>query len=804
MVATKQTLTYQEFRSYVQATVPNFKVQWLNQPQDTAVCAPPSPPVFIVAGPGTGKTTVLALRVLKHIFVDGFLPDSIMATTFTRKAAKELRSRVLSWGVLTHQEALKQAQKEGNQNREDWLSSLDINAVLTGTLDSLAEELIKDDRQPGEITPTVIEKFVSSGLLRRNVMFTNQRYKDRVLEQHLSIFNPGFPPPYPGANVFAKKLGIIHSFADRSLHDSIDLGSYAKEGQEYQALVDIVQDYHRYLQDSQLMDFALLEEAILLRLLSRRLVTITSKLNALLVDEFQDTNYLQEQIYYELCRRSDAAFTVVGDDDQSIYRFRGATVEIFSDFENRISSSIGPAWKPTRVDLTDNYRSTERIVKFCSHFISAEPDFQIARSSGKKPCIPASPWAMDPNLNFPIIGMFRHNLELLANDLSLFLGDIFRGSGGEIPVAEGKKLTIQSGFGGNFGDSVLLTGKVDEENYRGASRLPLLMRQKMKDMYGVEVYNPRGRTLAAIPEVAQCLGLMLQCIDPDKRIQESITSWRNKTKTPACLDGWRSAAERFAATNPNPGRLQDFLNDWAVRRPSLHMNKWPSEWPLLELMYTIIAWIPFFHNNPEGQVYLEAISRVIAEAGQISRYNSQVLYNSGNDDAPIREIIREVYEPIAEDDVEIDEEIMPYVPRSNFPIMTIHQAKGLEFPLVIVDVGSDYRGDYQAQRKFRYPEKGDDVHYTEDHIADFSPVGPARLRRGHRQRAFDDVRRLYYVAKSRPQYILMLVGMMKQLQPNTKVRSIATGDLLSGDRMYHFSPSTDWTSNSPADFIALI
>ena len=78
------TLTYQEFTVAIRAAVPRFAQQWLNMNQDCAVSASLFPPMFIVAGPGTGKTTVLALRVLKHIFVDGLLPESIMATTFTR------------------------------------------------------------------------------------------------------------------------------------------------------------------------------------------------------------------------------------------------------------------------------------------------------------------------------------------------------------------------------------------------------------------------------------------------------------------------------------------------------------------------------------------------------------------------------------------------------------------------------------------------------------------------------------------------------------------------------------------------
>src|SRR5436309_1195394 len=98
MIASNPLMTYQEFCSHAKASIGRFKSQWLNKDQDAAVLAPPSPPVFIVAGPGTGKTTVLSLRVLKHVLVDGFSPDTIMATTFTRKAADELRSRILSWG----------------------------------------------------------------------------------------------------------------------------------------------------------------------------------------------------------------------------------------------------------------------------------------------------------------------------------------------------------------------------------------------------------------------------------------------------------------------------------------------------------------------------------------------------------------------------------------------------------------------------------------------------------------------------------------------------------------------------------
>lgn len=305
-------LNFLEFRTFVRAGVREFSRYWLNSRQENSVSADIFPPVFIMAGPGTGKTTVLALRAIKLILVDGLPPESIIATTFTRKAATVLRSRILSWGTATILEAMAQAQETGNSQRLAWLSSLDINGVKIGTLDSLAEDILANYRQPGQITPTVIESFVAKGLLKRNVMFVGGRHQNASLQQHLGILNPEFP----GVGSFAGKLKACHSFSDRVIHDEIDIAAYAGAGQNHQELANIAQDYYSCLRGRHLIDFAMLEQELLIRLRNNTLTRFTSELRAVLVDEFQDTNYLQEQIYYELCRQSTASLTVVGDDEQ--------------------------------------------------------------------------------------------------------------------------------------------------------------------------------------------------------------------------------------------------------------------------------------------------------------------------------------------------------------------------------------------------------------------------------------------------------------------------------------------------------
>ena len=89
--------------------------------------------------------------------------------------------------------------------------------------------------------------------------------------------------------------------------------------------------------------------------------------------------------------------------------------------------------------------------------------------------------------------------------------------------------------------------------------------------------------------------------------------------------------------------------------------------------------------------------------------------------------------------------------------MTIHQAKGLEFPLVIVDVGSRFTRDQWMQRFLRFPDRISNVVQAENDVESYL-TAPLRGNRRDLDRTFDDLVRLYYVAYSRPQSILMLVG----------------------------------------------
>jgi DNA helicase II / ATP-dependent DNA helicase PcrA len=439
--------------------------------------------------------------------------------------------------------------------------------------------------------------------------------------------------------------------------------------------------------------------------------------------------------------------------------------------------------------------------------VQLDPAYQPARVPGKQSLVAAAPHAGAPHP--PILGMFRADCPTLANDVTQFLHTIFRGHGFQLQCAGTETYTIDRAPGGDFGDAVLLARSVQEYAHarpgqQARERLPLLLRNNLDNLHHVSVFNPRGRNLYEIHTVRQLLGLTLLCIDGNGTALQGIQTMQVQAR--ARLQAWRTEANTFAQVNPMPGGLQAFIQHWGTRtvQPGQAMANWPSEWPLLDLIYRLLTWIPALQNEPEGQVYLEAITRTIAEAGQFASFGSRILHGTQYDQASVTQAIREVFENIANGNVEVDEEIMPHVPRSYFPIMTIHQAKGLEFPLVIVDIGSDFRTNNEAQRRLRFPEGGDTVHLIEDLIAPFCPIGPARAQRPAIDRAWDDMRRLYFVAYSRPENVVLLVGLTSQTGPNPRVRSAATGDLQNGQRQLTLIPASEWHSGLPPGHIALI
>ena len=766
-----------DFIPLVQAAIPRFALNAPNAEQQQCILQDPTVPLMIVAGPGSGKTTVLVLRALRLVFVDQMLPEQIVLTTFTKKAATELRSRLIEWGLNITTYLRSHPPTPSPNGFFHWLPSIDINRFVTGTLDSICEDVFANYRSPADPAPVLVEGFVGNGILVRDALFPNNVHTDEHLNAYLSLFAHDSPP-----RNFGDKVQLCRTLLDRFIHDLVDLAAYSDATEHQLArrrLADCAHSYRQVMAQNHRMDFALLEDSFVQRLEQGGLHHFTSGIRAVLVDEYQDTNPLQERIYTTILDHTGASYTIVGDDDQSLYRFRGATVELFRDFETRLTQLVPSTPSPQVRHLFQNYRSTPAVVQFINSFIATDPDFQTARVQPPKP--PILPRC--PSNGVPVLGMFRDDAATLADDLATFLRDVFRDGGRSLHPHGQSPITIaRATHGGDFGDAVVLSHTVNEFAAQfGATppreRLPRLLRARLAQLEPpVSVFNPRGRHLRDILPVRRLLGAILNCIDPGRDLENNVPL---RAQAARYFSVWRQDAANFALADPPPATphtLAAFIHAWQHRTPQGPTASWPPEWPLLELCFKLMTWIPELQDDPEGQVYLEAVSRAIAQAATFSPYRSTIVHGRPpHDDNSVKAIMRDILAPIAESAVEVDEEIMAHVPRDRLPIMTIHQAKGLEYPLVIVDVSSDYRTNNAKSRFRRFPERPTSVQVVEDELAPFCEVGPLRQTRTALRRTFDDLVRLYYVAYSRPESVLMLVGLTPCMRYSATIRHVATG-----------------------------
>jgi DNA helicase-2/ATP-dependent DNA helicase PcrA len=748
--------------------------------QQQAVIAPASAGLFIVAGPGTGKTASLTLRILKLVLVDGVPPRGILSTTFTKKAAEELRSRILGWGFqvidfLTKDPSLSALQKA-------FIASVDINQVQTGTLDSLCERILREFRAPSTQPPVLADEFVSDTLMLREGLFGSRRDLDAGLDAFLLSLhssNGSRHRYHPGT-----KANLVMEMWERRFQDQVawslfPTGGLASERAARKLVDDALVAYETALHTAGLVDFSTLEDEVLKRLRTGQLKEFTNGLKVICVDEYQDTNLLQEQLYFELAATCGGALTVVGDDDQSLYRFRGATVDLFRDFVTRYQRRFGI--QPTTVFLTNNYRSTKTIVSFVNGYATLDADYQAVRVAGKPP-LAYSPVALQ---GLPVLGMFRNTVEELGESLAQLIHSVFRGAGYVVPGGT----LIRAPKGGDVGDCAVLCSSPGEFSASGKRRLPLLLRQELLALAPpISVFNPRGEDIETIDIVERFGGLLLECLDPCG-VLESQTSGiylDRVTNHNPVFTRWRQQAIDFANGPSAPAGLLAYAQGWANRHPGRPGAQWPDRTTAIQLVYGLVHYLPELHDDPEGQVYLEVFTRQLGACQLLGKFGGHIIYDPANQalaDASVKELLRDFLAPIAEGVVDGNEELMQTFPRDRLSIISIHQSKGLEFPLTIVDVGSDFK-DLKAPAFKRMPTGGDTAHRMEDLLRPYSPLGVPP--RSQQDRAFDDLYRKYFVAFSRPQDVLLLIGVIPT-QPGGRVPNVATGWDRHG--VCHWDPS---------------
>ena len=301
-------------------------LEQLNDVQRGAVTTTEGP-VLVVAGPGSGKTRVLTFRIA-HLIEKGVPPWEILALTFTNKAAREMKDRI--------------EKVVGTKAQRVWAGT--FHAIFARILRGEADKI----GYPSNFT--IYDSDDSKSLLRniiKELNLSKDQYNENAILTRISSAKSNLIPP-------------------KAYEQNAELMAQDKQTKR-PFLHKIYTEYVIRCQRAGAMDFDdLLYQ--LYRLLHQNPEVADKyrqRFRYLMVDEFQDTNYLQYSIVKKLVLypNSPQNVCVVGDDAQSIYAFRGATIDNILDFKKDFNGL-------KTFKLEQNYRSTQHIVEAANHVIS--------------------------------------------------------------------------------------------------------------------------------------------------------------------------------------------------------------------------------------------------------------------------------------------------------------------------------------------------------------------------------------------------------------------------------------------------
>jgi ATP-dependent DNA helicase UvrD/PcrA len=300
-----------------------------------------SGPLLIIAGAGTGKTTVLIHRIAHLIAAKKAKPSEILALTFTDKAAQEMESRVdklVPYGFI------------------------DIDIL---TFHAFGDRVLREHAIDLGLRPDY--KVLS---LAEQLVFFRENIFEFPLKYYKSLSDP------------TKNIDALIKMISRSQDEDVSPQEYLKKGKvkkfskEQIEAAKVYKKYQELKAEKGFVDFAD-QVGLILKLFRKRpkiLKKYQQRYKYILVDEFQDTNYAQFQLL-KLLAGKKANLTVVGDDDQSIYKFRGAAISNILNFEKVYK-------KCKRVVLTKNYRSSQVILDTARRLIKYNDPDRLEIKSG--------------------------------------------------------------------------------------------------------------------------------------------------------------------------------------------------------------------------------------------------------------------------------------------------------------------------------------------------------------------------------------------------------------------------------------
>ena len=572
-------------------------------------------PLLVIAGPGSGKTYSIVLRALNLLLLKKAQPRQLVLCTFTEKAALEIRDRLAA-----------AARKVGYT---DDLSELTVSTIHSlcnrilmkyrhctelghsfETLDDLAQLLFIFEHFDEIIGPSENDLFLYHWETRWNAIKGARGYFDKITEE---LVDPqqlaGSPDPCTAA------IG----------------NAYLR--------------YRQVLMNENRTDFAHLQRLVYDLLGDPATAeVVTRDVRYVLVDEYQDTNYIQEQLLLKLTEKSDN-LCVVGDEDQSLYRFRGATVRNILEFPQRVSGC-------KIVKLTTNYRSHRAIVERYERWMASEDWSNPCGASfrfDKTICANMDTTHLEYPAVIAIWGRDQRDETARFADLIMFLKS--------------------SGVIADYSQVALLLHSVRDEHSG-----PYLAALEAK---GIPAFCPRARSYFEIPEVKDlvaCFAVIFGWYGDGRGQVSGVLSDLASYVDKAIVE----LSRRFTSSHPLAKALQSWTDEIAALQEGTTLDL-----RLADYFYHLLAIDPF-----KSALRNENTARNLAIFSQLlnvfQNYYHYTVVTQKNRELLRFHFFNSFLRLLYDGGINEYEDPNRPFPQGHVQVMTIHQAKGLEFPVVIV------------------------------------------------------------------------------------------------------------------------
>lgn len=730
----------------------------LNENQQKVVEYNGNKPLLVEAGPGSGKTRVIIERVKFLINELKINPSSLLVITFTRKAANELKDRL------------------SEDIPKNIINKMQISTIHSFCLDFLKKRcnvtnLIDDDS--GEKRRLFIQKY------KYKLGFKNEFYlADYQIPSVINKFDEytTFKVDIGGLIDYIKQTRPI----DKEYVDFVNSFKFfpskkVRENEKFKKSwynARFLQTPKAYVKYLELLDLfnAVDYNTVQIKFLESLKENPETQYTNILVDEFQDTDPVQAEIF-EILLKNAESFTAVGDVDQSIYSFRGSFRDYFEEFYNKYNAKL--------ISLNYNYRSTNNIIRTSEAFIKPQrkeysKKYLVgARNEDKESYILES---LDPQEEaqkiFNLIKDLKDNGKIRQySDVAILYRSIVSNKNIPFLIDEFKKNDISYHISGT-------EDLIESDEVKSILTLFYYIARKLDHSYGMSNLEKEWLNLRAFCGIDFIPKFRKLSVETKRYLMELQENFENdvlKTEKEVYfeLTGKKSRKKKFNGVfTRNEDVLieifkrvnkpvvdldlieddgdREFFTELEKLRENVFSSDEEDKLTILEVYYELLNLCGYFDdlviNNGDYELELENLSKI---SRTIFNYESII---SANDVRGLFFFLTNVIEGYGTSSSDVD----------GVQLMTVHKAKGLEFPVTIVSSLSEYNFPLAPRDPMREKDNinKDDTFYTPNKFLEYKDCS----EEDEVNLGLAEENRVIYVAMTRAQDILVLsvVGKMPE------------------------------------------